>query len=66
MVIIATDVGCAITDRLAVVRTRRIDAAARVRDKLRILDLTSAQVRPAVVGSRDVKSLYEAALASDY
>jgi hypothetical protein len=66
VVIIATDVGCAITDRLAVVRTRRVDAAARVRDKLRILDLTLAQVRQAVVGSRDVKSLYEAALASDY
>ena len=66
MVIITTDVGCAITDRLVVVRTRRVDAAARVRDKLRILDLTLAQVRQAVVGSRDVKSLYEAALASDY
>ena len=42
MVIIATNIGCAITDRLAVVRTRRVDAAARVRDKLRILDLTWA------------------------
>jgi hypothetical protein len=41
-VIIAANIGCAITDRLAIVHTRRVDAAARVRDKLRILDQTWA------------------------
>jgi hypothetical protein len=45
---------------------RRIEAVAKVGDKLRVLDLTSAEVRKAVVEAQDAKSLYESRFASDY
>jgi len=45
---------------------RRIEAVAKVGDKLRLLDLTDPKVRQAVVEAKDVKSLYEGTFANDY
>jgi type III restriction enzyme len=45
---------------------RRIEAVAKVGDLLRVLDLTDAGVRQAVVEGKDAASLYAGALASDY
>jgi hypothetical protein len=45
---------------------RRIEAVAKVGDKLRVLDLTNSKVRKAVTDAKDAKSLYEGTLASDY
>jgi type III restriction enzyme len=45
---------------------RRIEAVAKVGDKLRVLDLTDSTVRKAVLDAKDVKSLYEGTLAKDY
>lgn len=45
---------------------RRIETVAKVRDTLRVLDLTSATVRKAVAEAKDAKSLYEAPCASNY
>jgi type III restriction enzyme len=45
---------------------QRIEAVAKVGDKLRVLDLTSANVRKAVEGAADAKALYEGSHASDY
>ncbi|BCA78920.1 DEAD/DEAH box helicase family protein [Desulfuromonas sp. AOP6] len=45
---------------------RRIEAVAEVKGKLRVLDLTDARVRKAVVAAEDIKILYAGTLASDY
>jgi len=45
---------------------RRIEAIAKVGDKYRVLDLTSATVRKAVAEAKDANSLYSGAFASDY
>jgi type III restriction enzyme len=45
---------------------RRIEAVAKVGDKLRVLDLTDPPVRKGVAEATDAKNLYEGALASDY
>ncbi|MBU1249228.1 MAG: DEAD/DEAH box helicase family protein [Proteobacteria bacterium] len=45
---------------------RRIEAVAKVGDKLRVLDLTNSTVRKAIADAKDVKSLYEGTFASDY
>lgn len=45
---------------------RRIDAIAKVGDKLRVLDLTDPKVRKEVAGAGSAKSLYEGAFACDY
>jgi type III restriction enzyme len=45
---------------------RRIEAIAKVGEKLRVLDLTMPAVRKAVIDSNDAKSLYEGAFAVDY
>lgn len=45
---------------------RRIEAVAETGGKLRLLDLTRADVRQAVLEASSAKSLYEGALAGDY
>ena len=45
---------------------RRIDAVAKVGDKLRVLDLTDSTVRKEVAEAKDAKGLYVGTLASDY
>jgi type III restriction enzyme len=45
---------------------RRIESVAKIGEKLRVLDLTSAAVRKAVVEAQDAKVLYEGQFASDY
>ena len=45
---------------------RRIESVARVKGKLRILDLTGEQVRKAITSAKDAASLYVDPLASDY
>jgi type III restriction enzyme len=45
---------------------RRIEAVAEVGDVLRVLDLTSAEVRHAVVEASSAKSLFESAMARSY
>jgi hypothetical protein len=45
---------------------RRIEAVAEVSGKLRVLDLTRADVRAAVLGASSAKSLFEGMLATDY
>lgn len=45
---------------------RRIEAVAKVGDKLRVLNLTDSAVRKAVSDAKDAKKLYEGTLASDY
>jgi hypothetical protein len=45
---------------------RRIESVAKVGDKLRVLDLTSAEVRRAVSEAEDAKALYESHVASNY
>ena len=45
---------------------RRIEAVAEVNGKLRVLDLTNADVRTAINEAKSAKSLYEGTLASDY
>ena len=44
---------------------RRIEAVAKIGEKLRVLDLTDATVRKEVAAAKDAKSLYEGASASD-
>lgn len=44
----------------------RIEAAAKVGDKMRVLDMTKPAVRQAVRDSTDAKSLYESPVAMDY
>jgi hypothetical protein len=45
---------------------RRVDAVAKLGDKLRVLDLTDPTVRQAVADAGDAKSLYQSAFASDF
>ncbi|MFA9480121.1 type III restriction endonuclease subunit R, partial [Phycisphaerales bacterium AB-hyl4] len=45
---------------------RRIEAVAETGGKLRVLDLTSADVRQAVVGATNAEALYKSAVAGDY
>lgn len=45
---------------------QRIEAVAKVGDKLRVLDLAEAPVRKAVVEAQDAKGAYEGAYASNY
>jgi type III restriction enzyme len=45
---------------------RRIDSVAKVAGRLRVLDLTSAEVRAAVMDAVNAKSLYEGRAAIDY
>lgn len=45
---------------------RRIEAVAKVGDRLRMLNLADSSVRKAVADAKDVKSLYEGTLANDY
>ncbi len=45
---------------------RRIEAIAKLGDRLRVLDLTEPAVRQAVLDAKDAKSLYEGSFASDY
>ena len=45
---------------------RRIEAVAEASGKLRVLDLTRADVRQTVLGASSAKSLFEGLLAADY
>ena len=45
---------------------RRIEAVAMIGDKLRVLDLTVAEVRKSVANAKEAKSLYEGELANDF
>jgi hypothetical protein len=45
---------------------RRIESVAESGGRLRVLDLTRAEVRKSVAEARDAKNLYESAVASDY
>jgi type III restriction enzyme len=45
---------------------RRIEAVAESGGRMRVLDLTSAEVRAAVMAASSAKSLYEGAAARDY
>lgn len=45
---------------------RRVEAIAEVGGKLRVLDLTNADVRNAVAEAKGAESLYKSILASDY
>lgn len=45
---------------------RRIDAVAEALGKLRVLDLTAAEVREAIKDAKTAKALYEGPLATDY
>ena len=45
---------------------RRIEAVAEVDGKLRVLDLTDADVRQAVMEAASAEALYKGAAAGDY
>lgn len=45
---------------------RRIEAVAEIDKQLKILDLTDANVRSAVVNAQDAKSLYESSIANGF
>jgi hypothetical protein len=45
---------------------RRIESVAEVEGKFRVLDLTRADVRKAVLDADDAKALYQSAAAADY
>jgi type III restriction enzyme len=45
---------------------RRIESVAELGGKLRVLDLTRADVRKAVADATDVKAIYKSPLAGDY
>jgi type III restriction enzyme len=45
---------------------RRIESVAKVKGKLRVLDLTREDVRKAIAGAKDAPSLFVGHLASDY
>lgn len=45
---------------------RRIESVAEASGKLRVLDLTRAEVRAAIKNAKGAKGLYEGTLASDY
>lgn len=45
---------------------RRIEAVAEINGKFKVLDLTEALVRLAILKEKSSKSLYEGSLANDY
>jgi hypothetical protein len=45
---------------------RRIEAVAETGGKLRVLDLTRADVRQAVMDAKNAEALYKSAVAGDY
>jgi type III restriction enzyme len=45
---------------------RRIEAVAKVGSKLRVVDLTNAEVRTAVAESEDAKKLFDSDVAIDF
>jgi hypothetical protein len=45
---------------------RRIEAVAKSGDKLRVLDLTRADVRQAIIGAESAEAIYTSAVAGDY
>ncbi|MGQ0654166.1 MAG: hypothetical protein ACT4P4_18195 [Betaproteobacteria bacterium] len=45
---------------------RRLESVAETGGRLRVLDLTRAEVRKAIAESEDAKSVYQSALANDY
>jgi hypothetical protein len=45
---------------------RRIEAVAKAGNKLRVLDLTRADVRQAVIGAESAEAVYKSAVAGDY
>jgi type III restriction enzyme len=45
---------------------RRIEAVAKAENKLRVLDLTRADVRQAVIGAESAEAVYKSAVAGDY
>jgi hypothetical protein len=45
---------------------RRIESVAAVKGKLRVLDLTRADVRNGIAKAEDAESLFAGSLASDY
>jgi hypothetical protein len=45
---------------------RRVEALAALNGKLRVLDLTRADVRKAIEEAPEARALYEGALARDY
>jgi type III restriction enzyme len=45
---------------------RRIEAVAKAGNKLRVLDLTRADVRQAVAGAESAEAVYKSAVAGDY
>lgn len=45
---------------------RRVEAIAEVGGKLRVIDLTRADIRQAVVDAKSAEALYKSALAGDY
>ena len=50
----------------SIAEARRIEAVAKIGDKLRILDLTDPAVRSAVYSADSAKSIYEGPFAQDY
>lgn len=45
---------------------RRIEAVAEINERLRVLDLQSAEVRQAILSATNAKGLYESVLAKNY
>ena len=45
---------------------RRIESVAKVKGKLRVLDLTREDVRKAIASAKDAANLFVGHLASDY
>ena len=45
---------------------RRIESVAKVKGKLRILDLTREDLRKSIAGAKDAAGLFAGPLASDY
>lgn len=45
---------------------RRIEAVAKTENKLRVLDLTRADVRQAVIGAESAEAIYRSTVAGDY
>ena len=45
---------------------RRIESVAEAKGKLRVLDLTNADVRKGIAAAKDAASLFNGGLANDY
>jgi hypothetical protein len=45
---------------------RRIESVAAVQGKLRVIDLTNAEVRDSVQAAQEASTLFQSTLASDY